>query len=144
MDAAGRPLSERRRSHRVLAPAHGVRSARIRGGHDATIVNLATGGACLDTRRRLLPGARVELTFIRDEGTTLHDCRVLRCAIVALTMEMIAFRAAVQFARPLPWLGATAIVVQSLSDVAVVDAEPWLPRVTARPLPVRERAADDG
>jgi hypothetical protein len=135
-------VNERRRSHRFAAPAHGVRSARIRGGHNAFVVNLATGGACIDTARRLLPGARVDLTLVRDESTTLHDGRVLRCAIVRLAADAIVFRAAVQFGRPLTWFAASAIVVQSLSGEVMQDAG-WLGGSSDRPLRVHERPGED-
>jgi hypothetical protein len=143
VDVARRTLIERRRSHRFVTPAHGVKSARIRGGHDAWVVNLATGGACIDTARRLLPGARIDITLVRDDGATLHDCRVLRCAIVGLAADAIAFRAAVQFTRALTWFAASAIVVESLSGHAVRDAEAWLTHDSRRSSRVHERPGND-
>ena len=143
MDATRRSVNERRRALRYGAPVHGVSAARIRGGHAAAIVNLASGGACLETARRLLPGAHIDITLVRQDGSTSHGCRVLRCAIVRLTADTIAFRAAVQFNRSVPWFASSAIVVQSLSGVAMLDADGWLTGRHARPLRVHERPEDD-
>jgi hypothetical protein len=143
VDAPRRPLSERRRAHRFSSPAHGVSAARIRGGHPATIVDVATGGACFETDHRLLPGARLAITLVRADGASTHDTRIVRCTVATLGADTISYRAAVQFARPVPWFTASAIVVQELPGAGPAAPGWWRADAAAVLSRVHERAEDD-
>jgi hypothetical protein len=98
-------LAERRRAPRLRqVEEHGIVSARIRPGTDARVIDLAPGGALLETVHRLLPGAPVELQLTRGESRIAVRGRVGRAAIARLGAGGVAYRGAVIFDEPLPAL----------------------------------------
>ena len=78
-------------------------AARVRPGHDVSVIDVSAGGALIETDHRLLPGTSVELYL----HTTTHCAtvrgRVLRCAIVGLQSNSVCYRGAIGFDRHLPW-----------------------------------------
>jgi hypothetical protein len=92
---------DRRCSTRV--DRHQIRSARIRPGDAAVVVNISVTGVLLETRRRLLPGAAVEVQMETDTDRTTIRGRVLRCAVSDLRAAGVAYRGAILFDRHLPW-----------------------------------------
>jgi hypothetical protein len=97
-------MQERRRTPRSGNVAdHGIVSARVRPGHDASIVNVSADGALIETDRRLLPGACVELQFATRERRASMRGRVVRCAVSRLRAADIWYRGAICFDRAIPW-----------------------------------------
>jgi hypothetical protein len=83
--------------HRILA-------ARIRPGHPAAVIDVSPTGALVETSKRLLPGAAVDLFVETAECRDLVRGRVLRCAVAYLDDRSIRYRAAIAFSERLPWL----------------------------------------
>ncbi len=109
MDGGVRPLAERRRAVRLKREAeHGVVQSRIRPGHEAVLIDIGAGGALIETCMRLLPGRPVELQFERGEQPATIRGRVLRCGVARVQPSRVAYRAAVSFEQPLPWLSVPA------------------------------------
>ena len=97
-------VADRRRAPRHHGVEnHGVMSTHVRPGHRAWLVNISAGGALLDTRHRLLPGANVELVVERNHYRANVRGRVLRSAVTRLHPSSIWYRGAVGFDRCLPW-----------------------------------------
>ena len=98
-------VREQRRDQRMDSARLDAVSARIRPGHDVLIVNMSAGGALVESRHRLLPGACVELQ-VRDEKR--EPCRVkarvLRCAVSAVRADSLRFRGALVFEHRFEWL----------------------------------------
>ncbi len=94
MDAALEARHERRVHPRVPA---GRRACRIRPGHDAVVINVSRRGALLETDRRLLPGAALDLQWA--VGGLRHAARasVLRSSVSGVAPSRISYRAAVRF-----------------------------------------------
>lgn len=90
-----------RRAHVRRAAARGnlLPVGRFRSGHDFALVNLSDGGALLETRRRVLPGARVDIVFERDDGSVAAPGHVVRSAVASVGEEGVLYRAAVRFER---------------------------------------------
>ena len=100
--------TERRGARRRGAGEHGIVKARIRPGHDVTLIDLAPGGALLEADRRLLPGSSVELHIqSADRHASLRGC-VLRCCVVRVRPASICYRGAIAFDRHLPWFAEAA------------------------------------
>ena len=96
--------AERRRSWRRARPEeHGIVSARVRPGHDVSVVNVSAGGALVDCGHRLLPGASVELHLRSELQTAVVRGRVVRCAVARLRSNVVCYRGAIAFDRHLPW-----------------------------------------
>jgi hypothetical protein len=105
MDASVGYLVDRRRAKRVrLVAEHGILLARVRPGHDATVVDVSAHGALVETAHRLLPGRSVELHFETLYERVAIRGRVQRCSVADLRDRGISYRGAVGFDSPLSWL----------------------------------------
>ena len=82
---------------------HGIVSAKVRPGRDASVVDVSAGGALLETAHRLLPGTAVELQLETSGGREIVRGRVLRCTVTSLRSTSVCYRGAVGFDRHLPW-----------------------------------------
>jgi len=100
--------SERRRGRRRGVDEHGVVAARIRPGHNVTLIDVSSGGALVETAHRLMPGRTVELHIqAPDRHVTLRGS-VLRCSVVHVRPASICYRGAIAFDRHLPWFTEAA------------------------------------
>ena len=95
-----RRLTRRRQS----VEEHGIVSARVRPGIDASVVDVSAAGALIETHHRLLPGTSIEIHFDQDKRLPAVRGRVLRCAVAHLEPDSVCYRGAVLFDRHLPWL----------------------------------------
>jgi PilZ domain-containing protein len=93
---------ERRRAIRRRHD-HGIVLARVRAGHDVTVIDVSSGGTLVESRHRMLPGAMVELHLETTERRTSIRGRVLRCAVSRLRSSSVCYRGAIGFDRYLPW-----------------------------------------
>ena len=89
---------------RTSVGEHGIISAHVRPGIAASVVDVSAAGVLMETHRRLLPGASVEIHFDRGKRLPAVRGRVLRCAVTHLEPSLVCYRGAVLFDRHLPWL----------------------------------------
>jgi len=82
---------------------HGIVSARVRPGHEASVVDISAGGALVETSHRLLPGAAVELRLETSERRAAVRGHVLRCSVSRVASSAVCYRGAIGFDRHLPW-----------------------------------------
>ena len=98
-------LLERRLSRRRQSVAeHGIVSARVRPGIDASVVDLSAAGALIETSHRLLPGSSVEICFDPDKRQPAIRGKVIRCAVAQLGPDQVCYRGAILFDQRLPWM----------------------------------------
>jgi hypothetical protein len=83
---------------------HGILSTYIRPGRSVRLVDVSAGGALIETAHRLLPGGTVALQLEGAERRISINGRLLRCAIARVRPHAIAYRGAICFDDPLPWL----------------------------------------
>jgi hypothetical protein len=96
---------ERRQMRRRQSVAeHGIASARVRPGIDATVVNVSAAGALLETGYRLLPGTSIDVYFARDIRVPVVRAKVVRCAVARLGPHSVSYRGAILFDQRVPWL----------------------------------------
>ena len=89
---------DRRRHRRHRAGAGRLQLARIRPGHDVSIVDVSAGGMLVESTHRLLPGARVDVRFLgEDHGADVIRGRILRCGVAHLQADQINYRGAIAF-----------------------------------------------
>lgn len=95
---------ERRQDRRrCTAEDHGIVRARIRPGHDAQLIDISGVGALVETARRLLPGASVELQVeTREQHTTVRGS-IVRCLVSRVRASSMSYRGAIAFDQHLPW-----------------------------------------
>ena len=95
---------ERRQSARVCCPGTGrIPSARLRTGDPLLILNIGTGGALVESRTRLLPGALIDVQLSDAEGSRSVRARVVRCSVSVLDRDRgLHYRGALAFAQRVP------------------------------------------
>jgi hypothetical protein len=111
---------ERRKTPRAGSVLeHKIVEARVRPGHDVSVVNVSAAGALVDAAaHRLLPGTSIELQLAtRDRRVSVRG-RVLRCTVARLNASVVWYRAAIGFDRHLPWM-----LDDDRSGYAVLGAE---------------------
>ena len=93
---------ERRTSPRRRTVAeHGIETARVRLGREASVLDVSTGGILIETLHRLLPGTTIELQlWLADRRTSIRG-HVLRSTVVSLHRGPVLYRGAIAFDRPL-------------------------------------------
>jgi hypothetical protein len=97
-------VAERRARARLsCAEATPAVLCRIRPGHPADVLDLSSGGALLETRRRLSPGSVIDIQWEADGRRHLTRAQVMRCEVAAVLPDTIVYRAAVRFERDLPF-----------------------------------------
>jgi hypothetical protein len=105
MESIVRPVVDRRRAKRTRHIAeHGILLARVRPGHDASVVDVSAHGALVETAHRLLPGRHIELHLETLEARTAIRGRVLRCSVAGVLASRVSYRGAIGFDLPLSWL----------------------------------------
>jgi PilZ domain len=105
MDSSIRPLAERRRSARTHAVAElGILQARIRPGHEASVIDISAHGSLIETVLRLLPGRPIELQIERGDQLTAIRGRVVRCTVARVLASRVSYQGAIGFEQPLGWL----------------------------------------
>jgi len=93
----------RRDQRRHTIAQHGIARARVRPGHDVTLVDVSAGGVLIETARRLLPGSCVEILLADGVRSATVRGQVLRCAVAQLQATSITYRGAIGFDRDLSW-----------------------------------------
>jgi hypothetical protein len=93
---------ERRTSPRRRRVAeHGIETARVRPGGEASVLDVSTGGILIETMHRLLPGTTIELQlWLADRRTSIRG-HVLRSTVASLRRGPVLYRGAIAFERPL-------------------------------------------
>ena len=102
MDAAVNDRRTARRSNRIAE--HGIVRARVTLGHEASVVDLSTTGALIETHHRLLPGTAIELYMETGEHRRSIRGAVVRCTVAQLHAGALWYRSAIAFDRPAAWL----------------------------------------
>ena len=106
MEAAlGHRPDRRLERRRRVVDEHGIVSARVRGGHEVSIVDVSAAGALIETTHRLLPGSSVDLQLTTSHGTVVVRGRVLRSAVSRLGATIVWYRGAIHLHRQLSWAG---------------------------------------
>ena len=110
MDASLRHVTDRRLTKRIAATAElGIRRARIRPGHEASVLDISSQGALIETALRLMPGRQIELQIERGDQVTPIRGRVVRSQVAGVQPSCVSYRGAIGFEQPLAWLAAHAI-----------------------------------
>jgi hypothetical protein len=105
MDSSFRSLTDRRLSARSSAVNElGILQARVRPGHEASVIDISAHGVLIETALRLLPGRQVELQIERGDELMAIRGRVVRCRVVRVLPSRVSYHGAIGFDKPLLWL----------------------------------------
>jgi len=97
------PADRRRARRRQTINDHGIVSARVRPGREASILDVSAGGALVETTYRLLPGSSIELHVATNERRASVRGGVLRSAVVGVRATGMCYRSAIGFEHLLSW-----------------------------------------
>src|SRR5262249_19043829 len=111
----------RRRASRLAGQDdHGITSIRIRPGHPASVIDVSSHGAMLETTHRLLPGTTVELQIEAGKARASVRGRVVRCAVAEVRASSLSYRGAVAFDRHLHWFATDGRAMPSTDACAAL------------------------
>lgn len=99
-----RPDRRKARRRRTIRD-HGIVSARVRPGREASLLDVSARGALVETTYRLLPGSPIELHVATNDRTVSVRGRVLRSAVVGVRATGMCYRSAIGFDHLLSWFG---------------------------------------
>jgi hypothetical protein len=106
MDACRRPLTDRRLSTRTCAVADlGIQQARVRPGHEVSVIDISAHGVLIETVLRLLPGRQIELQIERGTELMTIRGRIVRSHVARVLPSRVSYRGAIGFEQPLGWIG---------------------------------------
>ena len=93
-----------RRAHRRFAASelHGLRTARVKYGHDVSVIDISSGGVLFETTGDLKPDSTIVLEFAAASRTFLVPSRVVRCHDLGTFDSNPRLEGACAFRRPLP------------------------------------------
>ena len=95
-----RMMERRRAPRRIPAADEPLSRVRLRLGNHLTVVDLSNCGALIEGPSRLLPGTHVEVHIVTADGRVLARSRVVRAYVHHLERDVIHYRGAISFDRP--------------------------------------------
>ena len=91
-------MLERRSAVRtLLVVGDPARTIRLRSGDPLTVIDLSDRGALVESMVRLIPGVRVAVHLTTKAGRILVRGWVVRCAVVRVEADAVAYRGAIGF-----------------------------------------------
>lgn len=100
-----------------------VRTVRLRTAGEVSLVDLSAGGALIDSRVPLRPGAALSLDIIGRGLETTVTLQILRCHVAELMADSARYRGACEFASPIELPGSHLVPERPAPDSFVgVDA----------------------
>lgn len=92
-----------RRLYRRLSGAElaWIRQVRLKNGPDLAVVDLSNGGALIDARVPMKPGARLTIELGAHRGLVDLPSEVLRCRVASLDGGVALYRGACMFTAPI-------------------------------------------
>ena len=111
------PVRRERRAHvrHGVADLPSIRETHLQKGPLVSLVDLSVGGALIEAKVQLKPGARLSLVIAPEHGApSLVTMRVLRCEVATVRPEVTVYRGGCEFTRRLEW---PALLSESIASV---------------------------
>jgi hypothetical protein len=93
-------MERRRTTRREPLPDEPISRVRLRTGRELSVVNVSNTGVLVEGSVRLLPGTHIDVHVITGDGRVLVRSRVARCWVAALHADVVCYRGALAFERP--------------------------------------------
>ena len=102
---------ERRQAvRRTPARDEPIARVRLRAGRELLLVDVSDAGALVEGQVRLLPGTHVDVHVVTRDGRVLVRSRVSRCVVVSLKADVVCYRGALVFDRPIDTAAAGEVM----------------------------------
>ena len=73
----------------------------MRAGRELAVIDVSAVGALVEGTTRLLPGTHVDVHVTAAQGRVLVRARVVRCAVWAVSADVVQYRGALAFNSPI-------------------------------------------
>src|SRR5262245_61900216 len=94
-------IRERRQGNRrTPAPTEAMSRCRVRAAGELAVIESSTSGARVEGQTRLWPGTHVDVHVTASQGRVLVRARVVRCAVWAVSADVVQYRGALAFGTP--------------------------------------------
>jgi hypothetical protein len=125
MFTARAPSPDRRMHRRFTASElRGLRTARVKYGHEVTIIDLSSSGVLFETPVPVTPDSTIVLEFAGPTQTFLVPSRVVRCQSLGILGNRGRSKGACVFKRPLPLRHLVAGTERAITGEALHGAGP--------------------
>ena len=94
-------MERRRGARRIPSAGEPLAYARLRTGHQLTVIDASNWGVLTESTERLLPGRHLDVHVVTPDGRVLVRGRVARAYVCLLQSDAIHYRAALAFDRPI-------------------------------------------
>jgi hypothetical protein len=111
----GRSVKERRQEPRTQT--RDIR-ARVRTGHRLVVIDVSCKGALVEAGQPLRPGSQVEVHLENAVRFGRVPAEVLRCAVAAIDITGVTYRAALGFKETCEWVCEGSTHRESECEVA--------------------------
>src|SRR5688500_10171036 len=97
------PFDDERRQAKRRTPGRDepISRIRLRAGRELSLVDVSDTGALVEGPVRLLPGTHIDVHVVTRDGRVLVRSRVSRCTVVAVSADVVCYRGALVFDRPI-------------------------------------------
>jgi hypothetical protein len=106
-------MERRRALRRAPGGDEPLLRVRLRTGRELEVVDLSNAGALVEGAARLLPGTHVDVHITTKDGRTLVRSRVVRAYVCHVEADLVRYRGALAFERPID----TAVAGYPIPDV---------------------------
>ena len=100
---------------------------RLTQGPSVSLIDLSVHGAFFEVDCRLRPGDATNLELVAADERTVVNGHILRTEIIGLSADVIRYRGACAFDRPLPWSRRLSASAPALAPPVLqpADYQPW-------------------
>ena len=105
-------------TRRVPAADEPLSRVRLRTGRELFVVNVSNTGLLVEGAVRLLPGTHVDVHIVTIAGRVLVRSRIIRAYVFELDAQVVRYRGALAFERPVDTTAVGYAVPLSLGGIA--------------------------
>lgn len=94
-------MERRRTARRTPSADEPLSRVRLRTGSELSVVDVSSAGLLVEGAARLLPGTHLDVHVVTRDGRILVRSRVIRAYVSALKSDLVRYRGALAFDRPI-------------------------------------------
>lgn len=132
-------MDRRRSARRIPAGDEPLSRMRLRAGRELAVVDVSNGGVLVEGVTRLLPGTHVDVHVVTNDGRTLVRSRVVRAYVCHVGAEVVRYRGALAFDRPVDTTAGGYPIPDVLVAAPAAQGNPYPEPAVPYADPVQER-----
>ena len=132
-------MDRRRAPRRSVTPGEPLAAARLRTGGHLLVVDASSCGVLAETTERLLPGRHLDVHVVSVGGRLLVRARVARTFVCHVSADVIRYRGALTFDRPVDVRLEGYVVPALPPELSVISGKSYPERVGTSDIEFAER-----